>query len=186
MQVGDGPDGYAAGRFFFGRGETGLIGGDRVVDPAGGIIFQPDAQLPCHERDADIGVREAGGQRSGSHGWRLGCGEGESTMKILGKQSLPAVPGPRLPGANSAFRPFPGRMREISGNTCDDGSKGCEIQRYALAANQQITGRLKPQASELADIVTGLKQNAAVLPDSAGQPSRLGAPAGAGVEAQAA
>src|SRR5580692_12061013 len=56
-------------------------------------------------------------------------------------------------------------MREISGNTCDDGSKGCEIQRYALLANQQITGRLKPQPSEPADIVTGLKQNAAVLPD---------------------
>ena len=32
MQVRDGPDGYAAGRFFFGRGETGLIGGYRVVD----------------------------------------------------------------------------------------------------------------------------------------------------------
>src|SRR5580692_1077299 len=56
-------------------------------------------------------------------------------------------------------------MREISGNTCDDGSKGCEIQRYALLANQQITGQLKPQPSDLADIVTGLKQNAAVLPD---------------------
>jgi tetratricopeptide (TPR) repeat protein/glutathione synthase/RimK-type ligase-like ATP-grasp enzyme len=56
-------------------------------------------------------------------------------------------------------------MREISGNTCDDGSKGCEIQRYALLANQQITGRLKPQPSEPADIVIGLKQNAAVLPD---------------------
>ena len=73
MQVGDGPDGYAAGRFILGRGEARLIGRYRVVDPANGIIVQPDAQLPCNERSADIGVRETGGQRSGSHGLRLGA-----------------------------------------------------------------------------------------------------------------
>ena len=50
------------GGSFVGRGKAALIGGDRVVDPAGGIIFQPDAQLPRDERGGDIGVREAGGQ----------------------------------------------------------------------------------------------------------------------------
>ena len=58
------PTDSAAGRFILGGGEAGLIRGDRVVDPAGGIIFQPDPQLPCSERSAGVGVREAGGQRS--------------------------------------------------------------------------------------------------------------------------
>jgi hypothetical protein len=46
----------------------------------------------------------------------LRYGEGESIMKILGKQSL-TVPSLRCRGAASAFRSFPERMREISGNT---------------------------------------------------------------------
>jgi glutathione synthase/RimK-type ligase-like ATP-grasp enzyme len=67
-------------------------------------------------------------------------------------------------------------MREISGNTRDGGRKRCKIHRYALLANQPIRGRLKPQASDLADIVTGPKQNAAVLPDSASGDHRGWAP----------
>ena len=73
---------------------------------------------------------------------------------------MPPGPGFRFPVISRAddgnIRQHPQRQSEKR-----------EIHGYAPAANQQITGRLKPQASELADIVTGLKQSAVVLPDSA-------------------
>ena len=47
---------YAAGRFILGCGETALIGSDRLLDPAGSVIFQPNAQLSRDERASDIGV----------------------------------------------------------------------------------------------------------------------------------
>jgi tetratricopeptide (TPR) repeat protein len=54
-------------------------------------------------------------------------------------------------------------VREISGNNRNRGGKRCEIHGYTQAANQRITGQLKPLASDL--VVTGLKQSAAVSPD---------------------
>jgi tetratricopeptide (TPR) repeat protein/glutathione synthase/RimK-type ligase-like ATP-grasp enzyme len=87
-------------------------------------------------------------------------------MKILGKQSLPArLPG-RPAGDGFGFPTISRGRREISGNSRSHGGKPAKIHGYASAANQQITGRLKPQASDLA-VVTGLKQNAAVPAGSA-------------------
>jgi len=36
------------------HGETALIRRDRVIDLAGGVIFQPNAQLSCNERPGNI------------------------------------------------------------------------------------------------------------------------------------
>src|SRR5580692_8189276 len=104
MQLRDGPDRYAAGGSGFDSGETASIGGNGIVDLAGCIIVQPGAYLSRNDRDGDIDVREGRGQRSCGHGLRLRCGEDESIMKILGKQSLPAAAVSASTGRDSAFR----------------------------------------------------------------------------------
>ena len=53
--------GTLTGRLVLDRGETASIRGDRLFDFAGGVIFQPDAQLPCSEWVSDIGFREGSG-----------------------------------------------------------------------------------------------------------------------------
>jgi hypothetical protein len=54
---------------------------------------------------------------------RPGSGEGESTMKILGKQSLPAAADLHCRARIPLSGRFPGRLREISGNTRDNRAK---------------------------------------------------------------
>ena len=54
MQFRDGLDRDASVRFILDRGETALIRRDRVVDLAGGVIFQPTTQLSCDERPGNI------------------------------------------------------------------------------------------------------------------------------------
>ena len=61
MQLCNGLDGYATRRFIRRRGETTLIRGSGGVDPAGGVMFQPDPQLLRRQRAGDIGIQRTGG-----------------------------------------------------------------------------------------------------------------------------
>jgi hypothetical protein len=54
MQLRDGFDRDVSMREILDHGETALIRRDRVIDLAGGVIFQPNAQLSCDERPGNI------------------------------------------------------------------------------------------------------------------------------------
>jgi hypothetical protein len=49
-----------------------LIGGDRIVDAAGGVMLLPEQEMPHHgQRDHIIGGR-SGSEGTGGHGMALG------------------------------------------------------------------------------------------------------------------
>ena len=54
MQLRNGLDGCTALRVILDRGEAAPIRRDGVIDSAGGVIFQPNAQLSCNERPGNI------------------------------------------------------------------------------------------------------------------------------------
>ena len=87
MQLRNRLDRHAAGRLGLGRGEPAPIRGNRGFDPAGGIIFQPDAQLLGDEGAGDIVVRETGGEGGCGHGLRITAMGSTPTLSVLSKQN---------------------------------------------------------------------------------------------------
>jgi hypothetical protein len=60
MQLRNGLDRHATGRLIPDDGETALIRGNRLFDPAGGAMLQPGAELLLGARVGGFGVRERG------------------------------------------------------------------------------------------------------------------------------
>jgi hypothetical protein len=57
MQLRNRLDGYETGRSVLGDGETASIRGDRLIDPAGGVMLQPGVQISRGVRTGDFGTR---------------------------------------------------------------------------------------------------------------------------------
>ena len=60
MQLRNRLDGHETGRSVLGDGETASIRGDRLIDPAGGVMLQPGVQISRGVRTGDFGTPNSG------------------------------------------------------------------------------------------------------------------------------